>query len=213
MKDEKTTTTESSNSMKLWNCLAKTDPNYTKEINLGAMKFTAVDAHYQIQRMTEVFGPIGKGWKWTAEHEIDNGLYFASITVHWKDDEGWYSYGPITSCYSLTKGNGKVDDEAPKKCTTDALTKALSHLGLSADVFLGMFDNSKYVENLKKEFATDTRSLKQMLTTLHNFKTVKAVDTWGINEAKPWSAGASEDDKTELRDAMTIHKQKLREDN
>lgn len=212
MKDEKTTTTESSNSMKLWNCLAKTDPNHTKKVDIGR-GFTAVDAHWQIQRMTEVFGPIGKGWKWTAEHEIDNGLYFASITVHWKDDEGWYSYGPVTSVYPLARANGKPDDEAPKKCTTDALTKALSHLGVSADVFLGMFDDSKYVENLKKEYSTDTRGLKQMLTTLHNFKTVKAVDTWGINEAKPWSAGASEDDKTELRDAMTIHKQKLREDN
>ena len=36
---------------------------------------------------------------------------------------------------------------------TDAMTKAFSHLGLSADVFLGMHDNSKYVENLKKEIA------------------------------------------------------------
>ena len=36
---------------------------------------------------------------------------------------------------------------------TDAMTKAFSHLGMSADVFLGMFDDSKYVESLKKEFA------------------------------------------------------------
>ena len=47
----------------------------------------------------------------------------------------------------------KIDDEAPKKAMTDAMTKAFSHLGMSADVFLGMFDDSKYVESLKKEFA------------------------------------------------------------
>ena len=28
-----------------------------------------------------------------------------------------------------------------KKAMTDAMTKAFSHLGMSADVFLGMFDN------------------------------------------------------------------------
>ena len=36
---------------------------------------------------------------------------------------------------------------------TDALTKAFSHLGVSADVFLGMFDNSKYVEDMKEKFS------------------------------------------------------------
>ncbi len=37
---------------------------------------------------------------------------------------------------------------------TDAMTKAFSHLGMSADVFMGKFDDSKYVESLRKEFAT-----------------------------------------------------------
>ena len=37
----------------------------------------------------------------------------------------------------LSKKNGGLDDEAPKKAMTDAMTKAFSHLGMSADVFLG----------------------------------------------------------------------------
>ena len=36
---------------------------------------------------------------------------------------------------------------------TDAMTKAFSHLGMSADVFLGKFDDSKYVEQMKQEFS------------------------------------------------------------
>ena len=40
--------------------------------------------------------------------------------------------------HPLGKANGKLDDEAPKKAMTDALTKAFSHLGLNADVFLGI---------------------------------------------------------------------------
>ena len=35
---------------------------------------------------------------------------------------------------------------------TDALTKAFSHLGVSADVFLGLFDNNKYVQEMKAKF-------------------------------------------------------------
>ena len=35
---------------------------------------------------------------------------------------------------------------------TDALTKAFSHLGLSADVFLGLFDNNKYIQQMTEKF-------------------------------------------------------------
>ena len=45
----------------------------------------------------------------------------------------------------LGKANGKLDDEAPKKAMTDALTKAFSHIGLCKDVFLNEFDGNKYV--------------------------------------------------------------------
>ena len=34
------------------------------------------------------------------------------------------------------------------------MTKAFSHLGVSADVFLGLFDNNKYVEEMTKKFET-----------------------------------------------------------
>ena len=38
---------------------------------------------------------------------------------------------------------------------TDAMTKAFSHLGLNADVFLGKFDNIKYVEEMKHKFSKE----------------------------------------------------------
>jgi hypothetical protein len=51
----------------------------------------------------------------------------------------------------LYKSNNSLDDEAPKKAMTDALTKAMSHLGMSADIFLGKFDDNKYVQTKTKE--------------------------------------------------------------
>ena len=52
----------------------------------------------------------------------------------------------------MYKKNGGLDDEAPKKAMTDAMTKGFSHLGISADVFLGLFDNNKYVQEMKAKF-------------------------------------------------------------
>ena len=32
------------------------------------------------------------------------------------------------------------------------MTKGFSHIGVSADVFLGLFDNNKYVQEMKDKF-------------------------------------------------------------
>lgn len=49
-------------------------------------------------------------------------------------------YGPI------------CDGEATKKSLTDATKKALSSLGFSADIFLGLYDNPEYRQKTKAEF-------------------------------------------------------------
>ena len=92
------------------------------------------------------------GWKYKVDYKYIDGLVFAEVTIKYFTNE-WHEYGPVCSVQNLSKSNNKLDDEAPKKAMTDAMTKAFSHLGMSADVFLGMFDDSKYVESLKKEFA------------------------------------------------------------
>jgi hypothetical protein len=63
------------------------------------------------------------------------------------------TFGPIYGSTTLRDRKGNIDKDAPKKATTDALTKALSQLGFNADVFLGKFDDNKYVEDMKREFA------------------------------------------------------------
>ena len=45
----------------IWDQVCKTDPRHTKKVNQRG-GFTAIDAHYQVQRATEVFGPVGIGW-------------------------------------------------------------------------------------------------------------------------------------------------------
>jgi hypothetical protein len=43
---------------------------------------------------------------------------------------------------------------------TDALTKALSHVGVSADVFLGMHDTVKYIEKVKADIKSNVDKSK-----------------------------------------------------
>ena len=50
------------------------------------------------------------------------------------------------------ENNGRVDDDFFKKVATDALTKGLSKLGFNADVFMGKFDDNKYVSTLTEKY-------------------------------------------------------------
>ena len=148
--------------MKIWDFLSKTNPEFTKPFSkFGGKTLTTIDPHYQIQMMTIAFGPVGKGWSYQVEYKYLDKLVFAEVSIQYFLDNKWYAFGPVSSVQSLAKKNGGLDDEAPKKAMTDAMTKAFSHLGMSADVFLGMFENNKYVEDLKKEFSQKQNSVVQ----------------------------------------------------
>lgn len=141
-----------------WNQLKKTDPKYTKRINKGFGEITTIDPQWQIGKMTEVFGPVGVGWGYNVKYTYTEQLVFAEVSVWTNDDRSRHGYGPVCSVQKLWRKTGALDDEAPKKAMTDAMTKALSHLGMSADVFLGMFDNSKYVEKVAAEYKSLNKS-------------------------------------------------------
>jgi len=154
--------TKDNNPKIYWDQLKKTDPKFTKKINKGFGDLTTIDPMWQIGKMTEVFGPVGIGWNWVAKYHYTDTLVFCEVSMKVKHTSNNYIgefYGPVSSVQSLKKGNGKLDDEAPKKAMTDALTKCMSHLGMSADVFLGLHDSSKYIEQVKQEFA-DQRASK-----------------------------------------------------
>ncbi len=61
------------------------------------------------------------------------------------------SYGATPYRYQTQHGI-KVDGEVIKKSLTDAIKKALSMLGFSSDVFMGMHDNPEYVASNKLEY-------------------------------------------------------------
>jgi len=137
--------------MELWNKVWKTDPNFTKGAKVGGRSITAIQPQYQIRRATELWGPMGCRWgvsnvKWHVEEALGTKAVIMEIDL-------WYPSGVVKSvfgsaklAYVSSKGRDIFDDDAWKKARTDATTKGLSMLGFNADVFLGLWDDSKYHE-------------------------------------------------------------------
>lgn len=136
--------------LRIWSQVEKTNPAHTKKVNQRD-GFHAISAAYQIMRATEVFGPIGEGWGYDAGAPIfQDALVIVPVTL-WHGDRA-NTFGPMFGGAEWKNGT-RLDSDGPKKATTDALTKLLSQLGFNADVFLGLFDDSKYVADMEREFA------------------------------------------------------------
>ena len=138
--------------MTIWDAVSKTDPKYTKEVNQRG-GFTAVNANSQILAATKQFGPVGEGWGYDAGAPLftPSDLIIVPVTLWHGSREN--TFGPEYGCAELVSAKGKRDSDAPKKATTDAITKLLSRLGFNADVFLGLYDDQKYVAEMVQEFA------------------------------------------------------------
>lgn len=141
--------------MDLWDKVFKTDPAHTKKANVRGNKITAIAPQYQIMKATEQFGPYGSAWGFK---KIDISFDLAQINglVMFKGlffyPSGEFEIISSISAY-IDNARTKPDNDFAKKVETDALTKALSKLGFNADVFMGRFDDHKYVEELKEEAA------------------------------------------------------------
>ena len=130
--------------LRLWSQVETTDPAHTRYVNQRG-GFTAIDAQWQVLQATTAFGgPMGVGWgfDWTRE-EGPADLFIIRGRL-WFTDPETGEQGAVEQ-YGAASFGQRVDADAPKKAVTDAFTKCLSLLGFSADVFLGRFDDSKYV--------------------------------------------------------------------
>ena len=152
----------------LWNEVFHTDPKHTKEVKGKGMPMTAIDAQWQRQRATQMFGPCGIGWR--VENERFFEIVFDPNKPH---DTNWGYQGILVYEYNgregriplaadmalwqyLTKESRyKKNTDILKKLKTDALTKGLSEIGFSGDVFLGLFEDSKYVQEMDNQFRSE----------------------------------------------------------
>lgn len=140
--------------LELWNMVEKTNPKYTKNAKLSGRDITAISPQYQIMQVTEQFGVYGEKWGFKniiLSYDLVEkcNLVVFKGTFFFPNGE----FEIINSCKLYMDRNlTMVDDNFAKKIETDALTKAISKLGFNADIFMGKFDDVRYVEEMKKEF-------------------------------------------------------------
>lgn len=167
---------EPKDNLSLWSKVKTTDPEYTKQYKgAGGFSGTSINFTYQIHKATEMFGPVGIGWGWEIVSErIEEGH-----PVTGKNDEGksvvhenmmtkvhtmhiklWYTLGDKrgevehfghTPFVYTNKFGVQMEAEPSKKSLTDAISKALSMLGFSADIRMGEFDDQNYLEQVRVE--------------------------------------------------------------
>jgi hypothetical protein len=155
--------------MRVWNQVKATDPRATKKFKKGGgFSGTAINPIYLARRATEVFGPVGIGW---GHEEIESKVVDGAVCPS-GTEKIWFTH--VKLWFVLDGQRGEVsqwgatmfverfkkntpeeywssDEEAAKKSRTDALSKCLSMLGFSADIWEGLYDDPKYVEERKAE--------------------------------------------------------------
>jgi hypothetical protein len=152
--------------LELWNKVEKTNPKYTKQAKLSGREITAIHPQYQILQVTAQFGVYGETWGFR-NIVLDYNLAEKCNLVVFKGflffPNGGFDI--INSCkLYMDRANTMVDDNFAKKIETDTLTKAISKLGFNADIFMGKFDNVRYVEEMKKEFTVVVPKVIPVLT-------------------------------------------------
>lgn len=153
-----------SENLKLWNAVEKTNPKYTKQANVGGNKITSIAPQYQIMNVTEQFGSYGKTWGFK-NIELDYTLVSEFNLIVFKAIF-FYPNGefPIINSIKMFMDNAKtkIDDNFAKKLETDTLTKAISKLGFNADIFMGKFDDVKYLAEVTKEFSEPAKAIENI---------------------------------------------------
>lgn len=149
----------------LWEAHADIDPQYTKAISGKAYKGTSPNPQYIIKCLTDMFGPVGQGFGWEVLTEGftplgDEILHWCRIRFwHTKREHYYEAYGQ-TKALMKTRNGLMSDEDAPKKSLTDAIIKAASQLGIAANIFLGRWDDQKYVAEVEKEYRRDEQANK-----------------------------------------------------
>lgn len=183
----------------LWKSLQETDPQYvsTKD-NKG---LSSINTQYFFLRATEAFGSCGIGWGYEIlDERLDDGVDVYKVENNERVKLGttknhtikiklWYKvgsekgevtqFGHTPYIYS-SKWGLTVDDEAPKKSLSDAIKKALSMIGVAADIYLKHYDNPDYVSEIQNKVALENADNKDA----ERVRQIEAHNEWKEKELK-----------------------------
>lgn len=140
--------------MTLWQQLNQPPAWALKPINAGRLKGkTDINPQWRYQVATEVLGACGIGWKyeikrlWSEDGCEGQKFAFAEILFYHRVGETWSDPIPGIGGSMLIDKETKglhASDEGYKMAVTDALSVAMKMLGVAADIYMGLWDGSKY---------------------------------------------------------------------
>lgn len=198
-----------SDNLNIWSQVEKTDLSYAKKVNQRG-GYTAISPQYQLKQATKVFGSYGKGFG-LSESDFDMSL-FESLGVVMHKAKFFYVTGgervefPISNAIQATVGAGdkkRVDVDFAKKVETNTVSKALSKLGFNADVFMGMFEDNQYIQELNNELAIQKSEDKEQEV----IKQAREYDEWKLKELESYQHLNS---LNALQNAFTAHVRKCK---
>ena len=144
-----------------YNKLRRPPETALRKIKGGRLSgMTDISPQWRYEIMTEVYGECGIGWKYNIEKTwtepgADGVVFaFAQIGLQIRIDGEFSDPIPGVGGNMLIKKESAGlynNDEAFKMATTDALGTAMKMIGVAADIYGGLWDGSKYVDEPEKE--------------------------------------------------------------
>lgn len=198
--------------MIIYNQLKEVPKEAQKKITGGRLiGMTDIKPMWRIEKLTEVFGPVGIGWYTkTLKKELLAGANDEMIAtvdielyVNYKRplglEEDLWSVGIEgsggSSYISMEKKGLYTNDECFKMAYTDALSVACKSLGMGASVYWGdsKYDTNEITEESAKEFRFGEKSKAPNMTILEAYEKNKSYLEWYVN------SGPREDIKTMIQ--------------
>lgn len=145
------------NNLKLYNELKSVPNNFLKTIGAGRLKgMSDIKPQWRIQKLTEVFGACGFGWKiqnlkFDYKNVGEETVVNCYLEFLYKNEDGLWSepiIGVGGSNFSTFENKTNyqtqqkekilyVSDEAEKMAYTDAISVATKMIGLASDIYMG----------------------------------------------------------------------------
>jgi hypothetical protein len=169
--------------LEIWDKLKEVPKEYQKTIQNGDLKgMTDIKPQWRYKIMTEQFGAVGFGWYYDViEKRIEEGnnqekCGFVDINLFYKVNDEWSKpvFGTGGSSFVQFfsgKKYYKTSDEVFKMALTDALSVAMSRIGVGASVYLGENDGAKYS---KPSSTPEDPALPWLNKDTDNFNNAKA---------------------------------------
>jgi hypothetical protein len=138
----------------IWDNVTHPPPSMLKQIAGGKLKGKSdINPQWRLRIMTEQFGPCGLGWRyeierlWTEPGPNGEVMAFALVNLFIRQEAEWSAAIPGVGGSTMIapeRGALTANDECYKMAVTDALSVAMKAIGVAADIYMGLWDGSKY---------------------------------------------------------------------